>query len=437
MATNTEVIRGGTASPSAPAEHGTIQSDAGGTEVARTSELGTSSLEAAARAMIQARFWVSKQPGMMRNWDQVEQRLIRECKRPGFANSAWFVLPIGNDANKYPAGFTIRFAEAALRMCGNIDVEQMVIADDSWKRTVRVRVLDLETNFGYTTEVVIDKTVERSNAKDREVLSYRQNSYGKMTYVVAASEQEVAMKQGSAVSKAIRTSGLRLIPGDILDESKKLILATKKAGVNAEDPENARKALLDNFAELGVMPVDIAKYVEHDTDNFQPAERELLRGIFRAIKDGHATWKDVLEAKFGSEDAEESEGARKVKEALEKRKASTAPVTQPATKTEAGAAAPPATQTTQQPSSTTSTPTPGPIAPTASQAAPTPPQTDLPPANLPNLDDFPETIEPTFVKVKGVIYKMGETGYREVPGQEKPAGKGKRERGALDFGGDK
>lgn len=300
-------------------EHGTTTSNAAGSEIERSAEAGTSALEAQAKALIQARLFLAKQ--VSRSWDNVEQKLRRECARPGFANSAWWILPYGNDPQKYPKGLSIRFAEAALRLAGNIDIQQQTVYDDSWKRIVRVTVLDLEGNYSITSEVTVDKTVERSSATGRQVLSVRQNSSGKMTYLVAGTEQEVALKQGSAVSKAIRTNGLRLIPGDILDECKAIIEETRKKGAAAEDPETARKAILDHFAELGVMPADLAKFLEHDTNIFQPAEREQLRGIYQAIRDGNATWRDVLEAKFGpQEGSEETEAAKKLKEKLHSRK---------------------------------------------------------------------------------------------------------------------
>lgn len=314
----------------APVDHGAARGDAMGSEVSRVAETGTSQLEAQARAMVQARFFIAKQPHMQRSWDQVEQRLRKECARPGFANSAWWVLPLGGDPAKYPKGLSIRFAEAALRMAGNIDVQQQTVFDDSWKRIVRITVMDLETNFAYTSEVTIDKTVERSNAAGREVLAVRQNSTGKMTYVVPATEQELALKQGSAVSKQIRTQGLRLIPGDILDECKAIVQATRAKGAQAEDPEAARKTILDSFSDVGVMPADLAKYLEHDTATFTPAERDLLRGIFSAIKGGMASWRDVMEAKFGpAEGAEESEAAKKLKQKLATGKRAAPPAAAP------------------------------------------------------------------------------------------------------------
>lgn len=302
MATNGEALIGAEIVPTG--NHGLAQSDALAGEVSRSAELAVSPLEAQARAMVQARFFIAAQPAMRRSWDNVEQRLRKECARPGFAWSAWWILPVGGDSKKFPKGLSIRFAEAALRIAGNIDIQQQTIFDDNWKRVVRITALDLETNFAYSAEVAIDKTVERKDARDRAILSYRQNSTGAVVYLVAATEQELALKQGSAVSKTIRTLGLRLIPGDILDECKALIEATRAKGAQAEDPEAARKSILDNFADIGVMPADLSRFIGHDTNIFQPAERDLLRGIFVAIKNGNATWAEVLAEKPAADEKE-------------------------------------------------------------------------------------------------------------------------------------
>lgn len=298
------------------AEQGTVRHVSTGTEISTTAELAISQVEAQARALVQARFFMAAK--MRRTWDDVEQRLIRECRRPRFAVSAWYIKPIGKDEAKWPRGLSIRFAEAALRLAGNIDVQIQSAYDDDWKRVVRVSVLDLETNFGYTKEVTIDKSVERRYLdSNREVLSTRLNSRGEQTYLVKATEDEVMVKQNALVSKEIRTQGLRLIPGDILDECKALIQATIASGAAAEDPETARKSIFDNFATIGVTPADLSKYLEHDTANLLPAEVVTLRGIFTAIKNGEATWKDVMAAKFGpSEGAEESEATKKLREKL-------------------------------------------------------------------------------------------------------------------------
>ncbi len=54
---------------------------------------------------------------------------------------------------------------------------------------------------------------------------------------------------------------------------------------------------------------------------------------------------------------------------------------------------------------------------------------------MPNLDDFPESSEPEWVKVKGIVYKLHDTGYRvHEPDKAADKPKGKRERGGLEFG---
>ena len=323
MATG-EIISVGREMAPAIDQHGLAHSDALAGEVSRTAELASSPLEAQARAMVQARFFVAQQPHMQRSWDTVEQKLRKECARPGFAWAAWWTLPLGNDPKKYPQGLSIRFAEAALRIARNIDIQQQTIFDDAWKRIVRISVIDLEANFGYSAEVPIDKSVERKNPADRQIQSARMNSSGSTVYLVAATEQELALKQGSAVSKTIRTLGLRLIPGDILDECKTLILETQKKGAAAEDPESARKLVLDSFASIGVLPDDLARYIGHDTNIFQPAELQQLRGIFSAIRSGDATWKDAMEAKFGAEEAAKpgpSKATTKLREKLRPKEA--------------------------------------------------------------------------------------------------------------------
>lgn len=373
-------------------DQGTVRHVSTGTEMSTTAELAVSQVEAQARALVQARFFMAAK--MQRTWDDVEQRLMRECRRPRFAASAWYIKPIGKDETKWPRGLSIRFAEAALRFSGNIDVQIQTAYDDDWKRVIRVSVLDLETNFGYTKEVAIDKVVERKFANDREVLSVRQNSRGEQSYLVKATEDEVMVKQNALISKEIRTQGLRLIPGDILDECKALIQATIAAGAAAEDPEAARKGVFDNFQTIGVTPADLAKYLEHDTANLLPAEVVTLRGIFTAIKSGDATWKDVMAARFGpAEGTEESDATKKLRERL-------------AAKKPAQASAP---QTAEEP-----------IRPGEQ------PDKPLPEAAVREFANWEEAMisGAKRVRIGGIEYEEGDSGYKVI--EVKPAGDKKR-----------
>lgn len=271
------------------------------TELAPIVETAASAVAQQATAQVQARYLMAlKRP---RNMDNVRVLLLRECKRPGFAHSARYRKPIGKGIE----GPSIRFAEAAARLMGNILPETLTTYDDAEKRIVRVSVTDLETNICYSRDVVIEKTVERSQPKDGIFLRVRVNSQGKKTYLVPATEDDLLNKENALISKALRTAILRLLPGDILEEAMEQCIETARDR-SAQDPDAERKRLADAFAELRVMPTDLAAYLGHDMGSTSPAELVELRGIYVSLKDGEAKWKDILDAKAAEEKGEKPEG---------------------------------------------------------------------------------------------------------------------------------
>ena len=122
-------------------------------------EVNTKALEATARAAVESRYVMAlKRP---RNPDMARTVLLRDCKRPGFAESAVYAKPIGGGK---VTGLSVRFAEAALRAWGNVLCESQTVYDDDEKRIVRITVTDLEANVTFPKEVTIAKRVERSKA---------------------------------------------------------------------------------------------------------------------------------------------------------------------------------------------------------------------------------------------------------------------------------
>ncbi|MEK6883659.1 MAG: hypothetical protein AABY22_28785, partial [Nanoarchaeota archaeon] len=218
-----------------------------------------------------------------------------DCKRPRFAEVARWKRPIGN---KQLTGPSIRLAEAAIRAMGNVDVQTPTVYDDDDKRFVRVSVTDLEANATYSVDIPVAKTVERRDGSGRDVIGTRPNSTGQMVYIVRATDDEVAVKQAAMVSKAIRTCALRLVPGDILEEALDACGATL-ASADKADPEGARKKLLDAFAVLRVTAAMLTKHLGHDTKTLSDAERDDLRTIYAAIRDGEARWADYATAGGG------------------------------------------------------------------------------------------------------------------------------------------
>lgn len=268
-------------------------------------ETAITAAAAQAQAAIQARYVMALQ--RPRDLDVVRQRILTECRRPGFAEAALYRKPVGKSEIVGPS---IRFAEAMIRCCTNILVETTTIYDDEDKRIVRVSVTDLEANITYPTDKVIVKSVERRHAnKGQEILGERLNSYGDKVYIVRATEDDLAVKEAAIVSKAIRTNGLRMIPGDLLDEGVAVIKATLEAGAKAEDPAARKKQLADAFASMGVSPTDLKAYLGHDLDSLSPTEVVDLRTLYRSIKDGETTWQEIVElraeAKVGPENPAE------------------------------------------------------------------------------------------------------------------------------------
>lgn len=242
-----------------------------------------------AKARIQSAYIMAFQKP--RNEDDARDRILHACKRPGFAERVEFNKPVGGRQIKGPS---IRFAELALREWENILTETQVLYEDDFIRRIKVIVTDLETNASHSKEIQINKTVERRKANGREVVGERTNTANQKVFIVKATEDELYNKEAALISKALRNEGLRLIPSDITDEAIEAARQTLR-NRDAQDPDAAKKKILDAFSSIGVKPRDLERYLKHKTDTLTPAELEDLRGIYRAIRDGEARWSDYLQ----------------------------------------------------------------------------------------------------------------------------------------------
>nr|WP_321500230.1 hypothetical protein [uncultured Dethiosulfovibrio sp.] len=252
-----------------------------------------------------------------RSYDQSRIKILEACSRPSFAEKVEYSKPVGG--GKPIVGPSIRFAELALREWGNITYENQVLYDDESTRRISVVITDLETNTTFSSAIQIDKTVERKNAKGREVVSERLNSYGEKIYIVKATDDEIMNKQSAAVSKTLRNEGLRLIPQDIIEEAIERARETIKKR-DKTDPDAARKKLADIFAVLRIMPADLEKFLGHPLGQTTPSELQELRSIYQTIKDGEAKWSDYVEQFQEESGPIAQESKRKANELKEKLK---------------------------------------------------------------------------------------------------------------------
>lgn len=288
----------------------TITQGFGTQEVAMRGERSSDAVAARETAAVQARFVVAIQ--RPRDTMDFRTRLLHECKRPGFAEVAMFKRPVGKKKvgnqwqETFAEGPSIRMIETCLQLYRNVQATSTTVYDGPDLRIVKVLVIDFENNISFEQEVNVPKQIEKREQQDyktkewgppkgREIISQRLNSDGEPTYLVAATDDEVIIKQAALVSKALRTCGQRLLPRDVIEEAIEQIRATKTAEVKA-DPDAAKKRIADAFSALGVSPSDIGAYLGHSIDRAAPAEVVKLREIYSSIKDGEAKWEDYIEA---------------------------------------------------------------------------------------------------------------------------------------------
>jgi hypothetical protein len=274
----------------------------------RTAETSSAAAAERSRALVEARYALAmRRP---RDVEAFRVALLKECDRPGFAEGAIYAKPVGRDEVK---GLTVRFAEGVLRLYGNLDVSSAIAYDDATKRVMRVEVTDLETVASLSTEVVVEKTVERSNPTGRRVISQRTNSRGGATYLVEATEDEMLMKGEAIRSKALRSTVLRMVPGDIIEEARERCEKTMRSR-DSKDPDASKRQLVDAFATLGVLPGQLCDYLGQPTlDVLDPVALRDLRHVYAALKSGETRWADVMEA---VSERRAGGGASKKKESL-------------------------------------------------------------------------------------------------------------------------
>ncbi|CAK0775269.1 hypothetical protein CCP3SC15_5120002 [Gammaproteobacteria bacterium] len=254
-----------------------------------SAETSSTAISNQMRALVEARYFMAMRNP--RDLDTVREKLLKECRRPGFADVAVYRKPIGKGIE----GASIRFAEAAIRCMTNIETTVITVYDDQEKRIVRVTLCDIEANIPYSQDVTVTKTVERSSAKrDDVIVKRRTNSQGNPVFILEATDDDILNKQNALISKAIRTLALRLVPGDIVEECLDTVIETQ-TNKAATDPDAAKRKIFDAFAGIGVRASDIKNYLGHDAETLTPKELTDLRGLFSAIRDGETTWQDVTE----------------------------------------------------------------------------------------------------------------------------------------------
>lgn len=301
-------------------------------EVESSHQFETAATAVAARqqALVQARFIMAVQ--RPRDVDEFRVRLLKECKRPGFAEMAEYSRPVGKEYNqeteqwedKIAHGPSVHLIRTALALYKNIDADSVVVFENSESRVTHTYVLDLETNVGWGRTLTIPKIVEKRGYKarhgkesepprGRDIIGQRVNTSGETVYICIATDDEIRVKEASLVAKAQRENGRSLLPRDILDEAIMVANQTMKAE-DARDPDAAKKKFVDQFEQLNVTPEDLAAYLGHPVAKCTPNEVAELRKVLVSLREGELSWTQIMADKdpTGSVEAAEKVASEKL-----------------------------------------------------------------------------------------------------------------------------
>lgn len=292
----------------------------GAEQMATTAEKSVAGIAAREQAIIQAEYVMAERHP--RVWLDVRGRMMDHCKRPRFAEITRYCKPVGKAlingewTETKARGFTIRFAETLAQEMGNVKPWTSTSYEDDRIRIVRIGVTDLQRNVPWSQEITVAKVVEKRGRKKggdewlppegREVISSRVNSRGDMTFLVAATDDEILAKQNSAISKVQRNFLLKLCPRDILEDCEEKVAETL-AKEDKSDPKAGVKKWIDRFGALGVIPSDLVNYLGKPVEQWREADVSVLRELGTAIKDGETTFQQALKIRYSTAETQETD----------------------------------------------------------------------------------------------------------------------------------
>jgi hypothetical protein len=271
-------------------------------ETQRRAELQATVMAAQVKAEVEARIvYAAHNP---RDLDRFGQRLLAQCVKPGVADIALYHKPVGRQKNPnsgewedaFATNFSVRFVETALQLFTNTHTTSRLAYEDEEKILVQVSVVDIESNTGYTQESIVVKEVERKDAKDRAVISQRQNSKKDIVYTVVATPDEMRTRCAAEMAKLRRDCGQKLLPREWLDEARAAIDKTN-ADENAKDPQAAKKKVLQRFFTLGIEADVLVRYLGKPLDALNLRDLAELGVLFQGLKEGEFTMDDAFKAK--------------------------------------------------------------------------------------------------------------------------------------------
>lgn len=232
-------------------------------------EARSESAAAAATSEVQAAVLIAKR--YPRDEDTALQRIERACKRRSLADRATYSYPRGGTQVTGPSVDLLRVLAG---YWGNINYGFQVLGETPDGALIRAFAWDLESNTKSERDHFVERKVLRSGNKwtTPDLRDWRE-------------------WLGNIGSRMERRALQNVIPRDVLESAEEWCAATRLKSI-AEDPDAARRAVLSAFNELNVPAAELERYLGNPVKQADPRQLDILRGVYKAIRDGEKRWVD-------------------------------------------------------------------------------------------------------------------------------------------------
>lgn len=207
-----------------------------------------------------------------RDENQSYQKILKACQRKGLAETALYEYERGGNPIKGPS---VRLAETAARLWGNITFGFREIGREGDKSEVVAFSWDLETNCRVTRQF--------------SVKHYRDTRNGP---VKLTQERDIYELVANYAQRRVRACLLELIPGDVVEDAVEACEHTVKQAAKREE---YGEKILQAFQAFGVNRPMLNRWLGYDIGKIIPDDATRLKGVFQAIQDGEGMVSDYFD----------------------------------------------------------------------------------------------------------------------------------------------
>lgn len=199
-----------------------------------------------------------------RNETRAYTRVIEACRRPKFAEKAFYSFPRGKEQVQGPS---IRFAEEIARCWGNVDYGIKELSQEDGKSEMQAFAWDLETN---------------TRSEQNFTVPHIRNAYGKAVKLTA--QRDIYENNTNMASRRLRARLLAILPSDLVDSAVDECKNTVKNGGGKSLPDLV-KDMVVKFSKLGVPLEMIERRLGKTCDTMTGEEYADYVGIYTSLKD--------------------------------------------------------------------------------------------------------------------------------------------------------